>query len=62
MEGMAEVIRILEQRGLRDRFKVIIGGAPTSPKFTEKIGADGYAPNASAAIRLVRSLIPEVKG
>jgi methylmalonyl-CoA mutase cobalamin-binding domain/chain len=59
MTGMADVINILEKRGLRERFKVIIGGAPTSPRFAEKIGADGYAPNAPAAIELVRSLLPE---
>ena len=57
MTGMEDVIKILEKRGLRERFKVIIGGAPTSPRFAQKIGADGYAPNASAAIELVRSLL-----
>jgi corrinoid protein of di/trimethylamine methyltransferase len=56
MDGMAEVIRILEQDGRRDRHRVIVGGGPVSAAFTKKIGADGYAPNASDAVRLVKSL------
>jgi len=56
MTGMGDVITILNQRELRQRFKVVIGGAPTSVAFARKIEADGYAPNASAAVTLLRSL------
>jgi len=56
MAGMGDVIAILNQRGLRQRFKVVIGGAPTSAAFARRIGADGYASNASAAVTLMRSL------
>ena len=56
MESMAEVIRILEHENRRDRHKVIVGGGPVSSAFAKRIGADGYAPNASDAVRLVRDL------
>lgn len=56
MDGMAEVIRILNHDRFRGRFKVIIGGGPVSQRFAEKIGADGYGSNASEAVRLARRL------
>jgi dimethylamine corrinoid protein len=57
MEQMAEVIRILDARKVRDRFKVIVGGSPLSQKFSDRIGADGYAPKAAAAVQLAKRLI-----
>jgi methanogenic corrinoid protein MtbC1 len=57
MDAMAEVVRILETRKLRDRFRVIVGGGPISQAFATKIGADGYSPNASDAVKLVRGLL-----
>jgi corrinoid protein of di/trimethylamine methyltransferase len=59
MDSVAEVIRILEREQLRDRYLVIVGGAPLSPGFAERIGADGYADNATEAIRLVNRLTEE---
>ena len=56
-EQMAEVIRILNARKVRDRFKVIVGGSPLSQKFSDRIGADGYAPKAAAAVQLAKRLI-----
>ncbi len=56
MEGMAEVIQILEHENRRGRHKVIVGGGPVSAAFAKKIGADGYAPNSSDAVRLVKDL------
>ncbi len=57
MEQMAEVIRILDARKVRSRFKVIVGGSPLSQKFSDRIGADGYAPKAAAAVQLAKRLI-----
>ncbi len=57
MDGMAEVIRLLTGANLRDRFKVIVGGGPVSQGFAERIGADGYAANAQAAVKLARRLV-----
>jgi dimethylamine corrinoid protein len=57
MDGMAAVIRQLSEEGIRERFKVIVGGGPISQGFADRIGADGYAVNAADAIRLARSLV-----
>lgn len=51
------VIRKLEADGLRDRVKVMVGGAPVTPEWAEKIGADGYANNAPEAVEVARKLV-----
>lgn len=56
MDGMGEVVRQLDSQGIRDRFKVIVGGGPISQGFADRIGADGYAVNAADAVRLARRL------
>jgi corrinoid protein of di/trimethylamine methyltransferase len=56
MDNMAEVVRILEKRGIREKFKVAVGGGPISKVFADKIGADGYAKNANEAVALCREL------
>ncbi|EIW19792.1 MULTISPECIES: corrinoid protein [Pelosinus] len=56
MDGLAEVIRLLQQQDIREQFKVMIGGAPVSQAFADKIGADSYAVNAATAVRLARQL------
>ncbi len=53
MPGQKEVIDILKDMGLRDKFKVIIGGAPTSSEWADKIGADGWGKDASDAVKIV---------
>jgi corrinoid protein of di/trimethylamine methyltransferase len=62
MDGMAEVVRILERAGLRDRFKVMVGGGPISQAFAQRIGADGYAANAADAVRLAKRLVEATPG
>jgi corrinoid protein of di/trimethylamine methyltransferase len=52
-----EVLSLLDARGLRDRFKVIMGGGAVTPEYCEEIGADGYGDNAAAAVKLVKELI-----
>ncbi|SDD69832.1 corrinoid protein [Desulfuromonas thiophila] len=56
MDSMATIIRMLEQEGVRDRFKVLIGGGPISQGFADRIGADGYADNAAGAVRVATRL------
>jgi 5-methyltetrahydrofolate--homocysteine methyltransferase len=51
------VIRKLEASGLRDRVKVMVGGAPVTPEWADKIGADGYANNAPEAVEIARKLV-----
>ena len=50
MPEMEVVISMLEERKLRNRIKVMIGGAPVTQKYADNIGADGYAPNAAEAV------------
>ena len=49
------VIEMLKEEGIRNRFKVIIGGGPISQGFADRIGADGYADNATSAVRVAKS-------
>jgi len=56
MLRLGEVINLLTREGLRDRFTVMVGGACVSPSYARYIGADGYAPNAAAAVRKTRLL------
>jgi corrinoid protein of di/trimethylamine methyltransferase len=51
------VIQSLEEAGLRDQVKVIIGGVPASPEWAEEIGADGYAENATEAVKVARQVL-----
>ena len=57
MPGMKETIEALAEAGLRDRVKVLIGGAPVTREYSDKIGADGYAPDASSATRRAKELL-----
>ena len=55
---MQDTINALADAGLRDSVKVIVGGAPLTDDFADGIGADGFAPDASKAVSLVKSLMP----
>ena len=57
MPSMKAVIDALTQEGLRDKVKVMVGGAPVTQDFAEMIGADGYAPDAGLAVKKVRELL-----
>lgn len=57
MGGMERVMGILKARGTRSRYKVMVGGSPVSQKYADGIGADGYAPNAAAAVRKAKELL-----
>jgi trimethylamine corrinoid protein len=56
MTNQKRLIGLLSDRGLRGKYKVLVGGAPASRKWAEEIGADGYAENAVAAVKLAKSL------
>jgi len=62
MIHMPEVIEALKENGLRDRVKVMIGGAPVTQEYADEIGADGYAPDAASAVKLAERLAAELKG
>jgi 5-methyltetrahydrofolate--homocysteine methyltransferase len=56
MASMKTTIHALEEAGVRDQVKVIIGGAPITLEYAQEIGADGFAPDASLAVKLAKSL------
>ena len=56
---MRDTIRSLEEAGLRDTVKVMVGGAPVTHQFADSIGADGYAPDAATAVAKARELVGE---
>nr|WP_238390498.1 corrinoid protein [Anaerococcus sp. mt242] len=57
MGNMKKVIDILNERGIRDQFKVMIGGGPVSESFAKDIGADAYSENANEAVKVARKLL-----
>ncbi len=54
MRAMEHTIKALEEAGVRDKVKVMIGGAPVTQSFSDQIGADGYASNAASAVELAK--------
>ena len=54
-----EVIKSLKKQGLRDKVRVIVGGAPVTNDWSTQIGADGCAPNAHEAVELVKRILRE---
>ena len=57
MPSMEKSIQAIRSAGLRDQVKIIIGGAPVTAEYAAQIGADGYAPDASQAANLAKSLL-----
>ena len=57
MPGQKEIIEFLKDKGLRDRYKVVIGGAPTGQEWADLIGADLYCRDAPSAPRLMAELL-----
>ena len=52
VDNMAQTIEALDEAGVRDGLRIMVGGAPVTPEFAERIGADGYAPDAPSAVEL----------
>lgn len=57
MPNMGAIINSISEAGLRDKVKIIIGGAPVTADYADSIGADGFAPDASQAVSLAKKLI-----
>jgi 5-methyltetrahydrofolate--homocysteine methyltransferase len=57
MPSMENTIQALQKAGVRDQVKIVVGGAPLTSEYAEKIGADGYAPDASQAASLAKLLV-----
>lgn len=61
MTYMKDVIDALAEAGIRDKVKVMVGGAPINEDFANEIGADGYSSNANEAVALAKRLMAEIK-
>lgn len=57
MPGMKDLIDLLEEKGLRDKYIVMIGGAPVNESFAQEIGADYYTPDAASAAETARDAV-----
>lgn len=57
MPGMRSTIDAIREAGVRDKVKIMVGGAPITQSFADEIGADGFSDNASGAVRMARELI-----
>ena len=61
MPGQKEVIEVLKEMGLRNRYRVIVGGGPVNQQWADEIGADCYGDTAADAVLLARELLAEKK-
>lgn len=59
MPMVEKTIHAIVESGLRDQVKIMVGGAPVSQEFADKVGADGYAPDAGSAARYAKNLISQ---
>ena len=59
--GHTQIIELLKARGLRDDYKVMIGGGSVDERYAEMIGADGYADDASEAVSVARQWMEELR-
>jgi dimethylamine corrinoid protein len=57
MAGQKDVIEMLKEQGMRDKVKVMVGGAPVTQAWADKIGAECYAENASEAVTKAKELL-----
>lgn len=57
MRNMKSTIEALDEAGLRQRVRVIVGGAPITEEFANQIGADGFAPDAGRAVHVAKQLL-----
>lgn len=62
MPGQQEIIEILKDMGLRDRFHVTVGGTPVTEEWAEEIGADSWAENATQAVAVLEGAMKERRG
>ncbi|MDR3088762.1 MAG: B12-binding domain-containing protein [Desulfobulbaceae bacterium] len=60
MPSQRDIVSLLKEEGIRDQFKCMFGGAPVSPEWVEKIGADAYAETASEAVTKAKELMAQL--
>ena len=61
MQNMKETVDLLEEKGLRDKYIVMVGGAPINDSFAKDIRADYYTPDAASAAEMAKKAVLEKK-
>jgi methanogenic corrinoid protein MtbC1 len=59
MPAQKDIIEILEAKGVRDKYHVILGGAPVTPEWVEECGADSWGENAAVSIQVLERVMAE---
>jgi methanogenic corrinoid protein MtbC1 len=62
MAHMPDISCILDELGIRDRYMIMLGGAPVIPQWAREAGADGYGEDASEAVAVARQLMQKRRG
>jgi trimethylamine corrinoid protein len=62
MASQRDIINLLKEDGIRDKYLVMFGGAPVSAKWCNEIGADGYTQTAAEAVELAKELLTKKRG
>ena len=62
MGVMGEVVKAAEEAGIRDKVRILVGGAPVTQAFCDEIGADAYTPDATAAAEAAIRFCAEMEG
>jgi 5-methyltetrahydrofolate--homocysteine methyltransferase len=57
MPAMKEIIQEMKKAGLREKVKIMVGGAPVTQRFADEIGSDGYAPDAPSAVKKAKEIL-----
>jgi corrinoid protein of di/trimethylamine methyltransferase len=59
MPGQGEIVNLLKEKNMRDKYRVVIGGAPTSQEWADRIGVDLYCEDANSAGKMMEKLMKE---
>ena len=62
MPFMKDLIEALQSAGIRDRFRILVGGGPVTEKWAKEIGADGYGRDAAEAVRAAKEIMADKRG
>jgi len=62
MAYMPDLVELLTEMGVRDKYRIMLGGAPVTPDWAMKVGADGYGENATEAVEVAKRLMQEKRG
>jgi len=61
MPKMSETVHMLDEAGVKEAMKIMVGGAPVTEQFANEIGVDGFAPNAAAAVDKAKELMEKIE-